>query len=140
MAGDDLGLAAYSQAIVDAISLMADGSVLFSVQPFTTGVAGSAVANADAFSRGSDIYRSTGNGTNELFMPAIDLGISTDFCCNSNVDGIFYDENDGTLLFSVSPGTQGLEGTAVADSQNLGAFDSTIFSTPGDGTNSIFST
>lgn len=139
MAGDDLGLRAYTQAVVDAISLMDDGSVLFSVEPFTNGATGSAVDNADANSRGSDIYRSIGDGTNELFMPAADLGISDSTCCSNNVDAIFYNENDGTLLFSVSPGTQGLEGTAVADSQAFDTFDSIIFFTPGDGSNSIFS-
>ena len=81
-----------------------------------------------------NIYRSTGDGTNELFLSAADLGLSTVFCCG-NVDGIFYDEDAGTLLFSVAFGTQGEAGTAVEDAQNLSTLDSLVFSTPGDGSN-----
>jgi hypothetical protein len=129
--GNALGIAAFTSTSVDALALLPDGSVLFSVQPGGSGVAGSAVAASPQSTRAMNIYRSLRNGTNELFRSAADLGL-----VSGNLDGLVWNAT-GTLLFSVAPGTQGALGSAVAAAApaTLGA---DVFRTASDGTNELF--
>ena len=132
LAGDALGLLPFTGTQVDAIAEMPDGSFLFSVNPAASGVEGSAVAAEPEATRGMAIFQSTGNGTNQRFLAAADLGLLT-----GNVDALVRQADD-SLLFSVAPGTTGAPGSAVEAASGSPSLDSDVFSTAGDGTNELF--
>jgi len=73
---DGLALGLRPGSHIDALDVLADGSFIFSVDFGAQGVPGSAVERASGTGlRPMNIYRSTGNGTNELFLSGTALGI-----------------------------------------------------------------
>lgn len=128
ISGADLGILAFAATSLDALALLPDGSVLFSVQPGGRGVAGSAIEASPAGTRALNIYRSFLNGTNELFRSADELGL-----VSGDLDGLVW-VTDGMLLFSVALGTQGVPGSAVAAAAPE-TLDADVFLTASNGAN-----
>ena len=75
-----MGIVAFTDSNVDAIAALEDGSILFSTAALATGVTGSAV-ESELFGGLAEahVYRSTGTGTNELFIIGSELGMDQDF-------------------------------------------------------------
>ena len=138
ISGSDLGIIADSRSNIDAQVIQSDGSVLFSIDFGTNGVAGSAVEEARGTGlRPSNIYRSTGNGTNELYMSGADLGIEAFGEEPSNIDALAV-LPDGSVLFSTYWGTVGVAGSAVEESRGTGLRLANIYRSIGNGTNELY--
>ncbi|MBI4639277.1 MAG: Ig-like domain-containing protein, partial [Candidatus Tectomicrobia bacterium] len=136
LTGDKLGIAAFEGSNIDAIVQLPDGSFLFSIDFDATGVPGSAVeARRETGLRPADIYRSTGNGTNELFMSGDRLGIEP--FEGSNIDG-FAILPDGSILFTTDFGATGVPGSALEVARDTGLRPSNIYRSTGNGTHELF--
>ena len=108
---ESLGIGVSASSNIDGIAVASDGALLFTVASGTDGVAGSAVAAESGSGLATaHIYRSIGNGTNELAVSGTDLGIDT--FTEAGIDG-FALMNDGSILFTTEEGAAGAGGTAV---------------------------
>jgi hypothetical protein len=82
---------------------------------------------------GADILYSAGEGTFSIYMPASLLGLN-DY---DNLDALVR-LSDGSWLFSVDYGSEGLEDTAVYNAGGTGRRPANIYLSSGDGTNSLW--
>ncbi len=99
--GSELGMdvSAAGSNNIDAISFLPDESVLFSVGQGAAGVNGSGVQtllDEDFFSVQGAVYRSIGNGTNEIFLEGPDI-LGNNF---QDIDGLGWD-SAGNIVLSV---------------------------------------
>jgi len=102
---------------IDALTVLADGSFLFSTDVGAQGAPGSAVEQArDTGFQAANIYRTTSDGTNTLFISGEALGLLP----NTNLDAIAF-LPDGSVLFSI-------DANGVGD----------IFRSFGNGTHTLF--
>jgi Bacterial Ig domain/PKD domain len=130
---DEVALGLQPGSTLDALAVLADGSFLFSTDVGAQGVPGSAVEQArDTGFQAANIYRTTGDGTNTLFIAGDALGLLP----NTNLDA-FALLPDGSALFSVESSSRGVLGSAVAASSPE-ARASDIFRSVGNGTNTLF--
>jgi len=114
---DGLALGLQPGSTIDALAVLADGAFLFSTDFGAQGVPGSGVEQArDTGFQAANIYRSTGNGTNTLFISGEALGLLP----NTNLDALAL-LPDGSVLFSI---------------EKSPAID--IFRSFGNGTNTLF--
>lgn len=136
--GADLGIESYTDTNLDALALLPDGSVLFSVSEFGQGVTGSALAASDPEAAGRNIYRSFRDGTNVLFRSAADLGVTAGDVRSLSWNG------DGSLLFTVrsdEPPVGEPAGNAAGEAPPTPTpvpTDTQLLVSDGDGDNSLY--
>jgi hypothetical protein len=138
IAGEDLGLVPGSTSDIDALLVLPDGSVVFSL---TFGDRGQGVPGSpleqffeeDPFQVSRTLFRSTGDGSHELFRRGEELGVG-----HGAIDALAW-AGGSTIAFSVGWLAGGVDGSAVAEiaSNDSLVVDGTIFATPIDGTNSV---
>lgn len=135
LTGSAIGLEPFTNSNVDGTALLADGSILFTVDFGAVGVPGSAVeAAATSGLLETNIYRSTGDGTNELYMLGSDLGIVAGTF--SNVDGIAL-LPDGSVAFSTDAFSTGVAGSALEAAAGSGFVAANVYRSTGDGSNEL---
>jgi hypothetical protein len=89
--------------------------------------------NTDITVNGADILHSTGDGTFDIYISAMQLGLND----SDNLDALVQ-LSDGSWLFSVDYESTGLEGTAVYNAEGTGRRPANIYQSYGDGTNSLW--
>jgi len=130
---DDLtGLAAHDarQPITELFFTVAPADVAATAAP------ASAISGAAADELGCTVFKSALDGNNSVAFSCADLGLVP----NDVIDGLalFGDATPSKVIFSVSRGSQGAVGTALANAvlaeNRVGA---TLFESPGDGSNTV---
>jgi len=133
LSGAAIGLEPSTGSDVNGITLSPDGSILFTVNFGAVGVVGSAVeAAAGSGLLEINIYRSTGDGTNELFLSGAALGIVPG--TSSNVNGVIA-LGDGSIAFTTIQFSAGVAGSALEAALGGGFLAANLYRSTGDGTN-----
>lgn len=112
------------------------GDIYFTVGSYAVGAVASAVATVPANELGCTVFKSAQDGTNSVAFTCANLGLIPD----DEIDGlaVWGDGAPTQILFSVTTGSQGSEGSAVETvALTPAGAGATLFSSAGDGDNAV---